>query len=61
MGPETHAVFNDIVLDGLYAPAGMASFKDVLSPRDAADIHAYLAKPLPGSQPEPKAKNAEFN
>jgi len=44
--PETHEAFDDIVLKGIFANAGMASFGDVLSERDAHDIHAYLAAPL---------------
>ena len=42
MTPEAHAAFNDIVLKGLYADKGMASFADVLTPAQAAAIHAYL-------------------
>src|SRR5258707_11942670 len=42
MQPGTHAIFNAIVLEGAYAPKGMARFDDVLSPADAEAIHAYL-------------------
>jgi quinohemoprotein ethanol dehydrogenase len=42
MTADTHAKFNDIVLKGLYADKGMASFADVLSPSDVEAIHAYL-------------------
>src|SRR6478735_411728 len=38
----THARFKDIVLGGLYTDKGMASFKDVLSDKQADQIHAYL-------------------
>jgi quinohemoprotein ethanol dehydrogenase len=40
--PPTHAIFNTIVLGGAYAPKGMARFDDVLTPADAAAVHAYL-------------------
>jgi quinohemoprotein ethanol dehydrogenase len=40
--PGTHALFNDIVLKGLYAPDGMGHFDDVLSAADVAAVHAYL-------------------
>lgn len=50
MTPETHEVFNSIVLDGSFVYAGMAAFGDVLSKNDARDIHAYLAQP---AAPEP--------
>jgi quinohemoprotein ethanol dehydrogenase len=39
---ETHARWNDIVLGGVRAGAGMASFADVLTPDDAAAIQAYV-------------------
>ena len=42
MTAETHAKFNDIVLGGIYAEKGMASFADVLSKDQADAIHAYL-------------------
>jgi len=38
----THARFKDIVLGGLYTDKGMASFKDVLSDKQADQIQAYL-------------------
>ncbi|MGE0439709.1 MAG: PQQ-dependent dehydrogenase, methanol/ethanol family [Gemmatimonadales bacterium] len=41
---ETHAVFDSIVLGGKLAESGMASFADLLSPADAAAIHAYLIR-----------------
>jgi quinohemoprotein ethanol dehydrogenase len=37
-----HAQFNDIVLHGLLAPAGMERFDDILTPQDVDNIHAYL-------------------
>jgi quinohemoprotein ethanol dehydrogenase len=43
--PATHEAFEAIVLKGIFADAGMASFADVVSPKDARDIHAYLAEP----------------
>lgn len=42
MTAETHAIFDDIVLGGLYAPNGMPRFDDVLDADDVAAIHAYL-------------------
>jgi quinohemoprotein ethanol dehydrogenase len=42
MSPATHAEFDDIVLGGARASAGMASYADVLSAREAEAIHAYL-------------------
>ena len=40
--PELHAQFNDIVLGGKMKAAGMASFKDLLSPAQVAAIHAFV-------------------
>jgi quinohemoprotein ethanol dehydrogenase len=37
-----HAEFKDIVLKGVLAPAGMERFDDLLSEKDADNIHAYL-------------------
>jgi quinohemoprotein ethanol dehydrogenase len=42
MPAATHSAFQDIVHGGRLAPAGMASFADVLSPEDVADIQAFL-------------------
>ena len=42
MTRDTHAMFNDIVLKGIYVDKGMASFADTLKPEDAEAIHAYL-------------------
>ena len=42
MTPDTHQHFQDIVLGGARAKAGMASFADVLSKDDAEAIHNYL-------------------
>jgi quinohemoprotein ethanol dehydrogenase len=39
-----HAQWNDIVLGGIRAADGMASFADVLTQEDATAIHAYVAK-----------------
>jgi quinohemoprotein ethanol dehydrogenase len=38
----THARFKDIVLGGIYADKGMASFKDLLTDKQAEQIHDYL-------------------
>jgi quinohemoprotein ethanol dehydrogenase len=42
MGEQTHEAFRMIVLDGLLQPNGMPSWRDILTERDADDIHAYL-------------------
>jgi quinohemoprotein ethanol dehydrogenase len=42
MTPETHAQFHEIVLGGILADKGMASFADVLDEEEADAIHAYL-------------------
>jgi quinohemoprotein ethanol dehydrogenase len=42
MAPGTHAAFKSILLDGAFAYAGMAPFKDILSVRDADAIHAFI-------------------
>ena len=39
---DTHARWNDIVLGGIRADRGMASFADVLGPADAEAIQAYV-------------------
>src|SRR5690606_31678448 len=44
MPAATHAAFENIVHGGLLAPNGMASFADVLSREDVADIQAFLAQ-----------------
>ena len=54
MTPETHDAFIRILADGIYSDAGMASFKDVLSPKDMAAIHAYLAEPVKVQPKAPK-------
>ena len=40
--PEIHGLFNDIVLKGTLAQAGMAPLADLVSPADVDAIHAYL-------------------
>ncbi|MBT2185372.1 PQQ-dependent dehydrogenase, methanol/ethanol family [Sphingobium nicotianae] len=42
MTPQTHAQFLDIVLGGVRAQQGMASFKDLLTKEQAERIHDYL-------------------
>jgi quinohemoprotein ethanol dehydrogenase len=37
-----HDVFKNIVLGGIFAPAGMESFSDILSEADVDAIHAYV-------------------
>ncbi|WP_447752573.1 PQQ-dependent dehydrogenase, methanol/ethanol family [Sphingopyxis fribergensis] len=59
MAPETHDAFENIVLGGAFSYAGMASFKDVLSPADARDLHAFLADPVAPPAPQEEAAAAE--
>ena len=40
--PATHGLFKAIVLEGAYAPKGMARFDDVLSTNDLESLHDYL-------------------
>jgi len=40
--PGTKEDFADVVLNGKYASAGMASFKATLTPADAESIRAYI-------------------
>jgi quinohemoprotein ethanol dehydrogenase len=42
MSPETHAAFDEIVLEGLLLEQGMAGFSDIFSAADVDAIHAYL-------------------
>ena len=42
LGAGLHAAFKDIVLRGALAPNGMERFDDLLSERDADNVHAYL-------------------
>jgi len=42
MDAKAHASFDDIVLNGIRADRGMASFAKLLSKEDANAIHAYL-------------------
>lgn len=42
MLPARHYIFNQIVLEGLFAANGMAAFKDVLSEREVELIHHYI-------------------
>lgn len=42
LSPATHELFYKIVLDGIYAGAGMGRWDDVLSREDAEAIHDYL-------------------
>jgi quinohemoprotein ethanol dehydrogenase len=40
--PAKHQIFNEIVMKGALQPLGMARWDDVLSQKDADDIHTYL-------------------
>jgi quinohemoprotein ethanol dehydrogenase len=42
LSPAKHAIFQQIVRDGVLEGSGMAGFADVLSERDVSDIQAYL-------------------
>ncbi|HMD73492.1 MAG TPA: PQQ-dependent dehydrogenase, methanol/ethanol family [Steroidobacteraceae bacterium] len=42
LSPGLNAAFKDILLRGALAPSGMERFDDLLSEKDADDIHAYL-------------------
>jgi quinohemoprotein ethanol dehydrogenase len=42
MAEGTHAMFDRIVLEGLYASNGMAAFDDVFDATDVQAIHAYI-------------------
>jgi quinohemoprotein ethanol dehydrogenase len=42
MSKDTHDAFEQIVLDGLYVPAGMPRWDDLLKRDEARAIHAYL-------------------
>ncbi len=40
--PEKHAIFNEIVYDGVIHGAGMPKLADLVSEQDVHDIHAYV-------------------
>jgi quinohemoprotein ethanol dehydrogenase len=42
MAPETHQIFKNIVVDGVYAGKGMASFGDILNEKDTEMIRQYV-------------------
>lgn len=42
MSADTHATFNQIVLEGTRAERGMGSFADLLTVGEVDDLHAYL-------------------
>jgi quinohemoprotein ethanol dehydrogenase len=42
MTESTHTIFNQIVLEGVYASNGMAAFSDVLSAEDAENLHHFI-------------------
>jgi quinohemoprotein ethanol dehydrogenase len=42
MSPASHALFDQIVLDGLKVPLGMPRWNDALTKADAAALHAYI-------------------
>ena len=44
LSPAAHALFDDILLRGIYAARGMGRFDDVLSRQDVSDLHAFLVE-----------------
>ena len=42
MSPASHALFDQVVLDGLKVPLGMPRWGDVLTKEDATALHAYI-------------------
>jgi len=58
--PEKHAIFNEIVYDGIIHGAGMPKLSDLVSEQDVHDIHAYVISranedrkpPAPGADSE---------
>ncbi len=42
MGPQTHRMFKEIVLEGVLADRGMSSFADLVSEKDVEDIYAFI-------------------
>jgi len=42
MSPETHAAFDEIVLEGTLVERGMGAFASLLTTPDVQDVHAYL-------------------
>ena len=42
MGDGKHAIFKEIVIDGVLSAGGMASFADVVTPEDAENIRQYI-------------------
>jgi quinohemoprotein ethanol dehydrogenase len=42
LAPEKHAVFDQILLEGLFVPNGMPRWGDLLTKQDADSIHAWL-------------------
>ena len=42
MAPETHQIFKNIVVDGVYAGKGMAGFGDILNEKDTEMIRQYV-------------------
>ena len=42
MSAETHQIFKNIVIDGIYAGKGMAGFGDILNEKDTEMIRQYV-------------------
>jgi hypothetical protein len=40
--PEKHAIFKEIVYDGVIHGAGMPRLGDLVTEQDVQDIHAYI-------------------
>lgn len=61
LNPAIQGVFKDIVLGGVFAPNGMASFADVLNESDADAIQQYLVKQQIGLLEEQKVRGKTEN
>ena len=55
MAPERHAVFEDIVIKGIFSGVGMPSFREQLTPAQVADIRAYIVSEAQAAYEEQEA------
>jgi hypothetical protein len=42
MSPQTHRMFNEIVLEGVLTDRGMSSFADRFNQQDVDDVYAFI-------------------
>ncbi|MEP0132857.1 MAG: PQQ-dependent dehydrogenase, methanol/ethanol family [Eudoraea sp.] len=62
LNPSVHSIFKDIVLKGVFAQNGMASFADVLDESDVNAIQQYLVKQQIGLHIEQEInRKTEYN